>query len=150
MHKSQLQTVPIMSAQNGTEKFDFLRKRALELGAADAKIFPANHVVVEDRVVLKCKIGCNNYGKTLACPPYTPKFSGADIYSSLRMPSGVASLVTLEPEGAAIAAAKIFAVEDKELEQRVRDYQAEKKKGIETADEIAPRVSIVYPCKQHG
>jgi predicted metal-binding protein len=29
-------------------------------------------VVVEDRVVLKCKVGCNHYGKTLACPPYTP------------------------------------------------------------------------------
>jgi predicted metal-binding protein len=23
-------------------------------------------------VVLKCKVGCNHYGKTLACPPYTP------------------------------------------------------------------------------
>jgi predicted metal-binding protein len=52
--------------------FEFLRKRALELGASDAKIIPTNSVVVEDRVVLKCKVGCNNYGKTLACPPYTP------------------------------------------------------------------------------
>jgi predicted metal-binding protein len=52
--------------------FDFLRTMALELGASDAKIIPANKVVIEDRVVLKCKVGCNNYGKTLACPPYTP------------------------------------------------------------------------------
>ena len=44
----------------------------MENGAADAKIIPTNKVVVEDRVVLKCKVGCNNYGKTLACPPYTP------------------------------------------------------------------------------
>lgn len=57
---------------NSEIDFDFLRKRALELGAKDAKIIPASKVVVEDRVVLKCKVGCNNYGKTLACPPYTP------------------------------------------------------------------------------
>jgi len=53
-------------------KFEFLRKLALEAGAADARIIPADKVVVEDRVVLKCKVGCPHYGKTLACPPYTP------------------------------------------------------------------------------
>jgi predicted metal-binding protein len=61
-----------MLSQTGLEKFDFLRKLALELGAADAKLIPAGKVVVEDRVVLKCKVGCANYGKTLTCPPYTP------------------------------------------------------------------------------
>jgi predicted metal-binding protein len=61
-----------MLSQSGLEKFDFLRKLALDLGAADAKVIPADKVVVEDRVVLKCKVGCTNYGKTLACPPYTP------------------------------------------------------------------------------
>ena len=59
-------------SQNGVEKFQFLVKLALENGASDAKIIPANKVIIEDRVVLKCKVGCNNYGKTLACPPYTP------------------------------------------------------------------------------
>lgn len=61
-----------MPNQSDAEKFQFLVKIALEKGAADAKIIPANKVVVEDRVVLKCKVGCNHYGKTLACPPYTP------------------------------------------------------------------------------
>ncbi len=61
-----------MPSQTGAEKFQFLVKLALENGAADAKIIPANKVVVEDRVVLKCKVGCTHYGKTLACPPYTP------------------------------------------------------------------------------
>ncbi len=61
-----------MSTKAEVEKFDFLRKLALELGAVDAKVIPASKIVVEDRVVLKCKVGCNNYGKTLACPPYTP------------------------------------------------------------------------------
>jgi predicted metal-binding protein len=61
-----------MSAPNQIDEFEFLRKRVLELGASDAKLIPANKIVVEDRVVLKCKVGCNNYGKTLACPPYAP------------------------------------------------------------------------------
>ncbi len=61
-----------MLSENDTEKFSFLVKLALEKGATEAKIIPANRVVIEDRVVLKCKVGCNHYGKTLACPPYTP------------------------------------------------------------------------------
>ena len=59
-------------SQNDAEKYQFLIKLALEAGATDAKIIPTSKVVVEDRVVLKCKVGCNHYGKTLACPPYTP------------------------------------------------------------------------------
>lgn len=58
--------------QNDSKKFDFLKTLALELGAVDAKIIPACQVVIEDRVVLKCRVGCTNYGKTLVCPPYTP------------------------------------------------------------------------------
>jgi predicted metal-binding protein len=61
-----------MLSQTGLDKFDFLRKLALDLGATDAKVIPADKIAVEDRVVLKCKVGCTNYGKTLACPPYTP------------------------------------------------------------------------------
>jgi predicted metal-binding protein len=61
-----------MLSQIGLEKFDFLRKMAIKMGAVDAKVITADKVIVEDRIVLKCKVGCVNYGKTLACPPYTP------------------------------------------------------------------------------
>ncbi len=61
-----------MLSQIGLEKFEFLRKMALEMGAVDAKIITTDKVVVEDRIVLKCKVGCTQYSKTLACPPYTP------------------------------------------------------------------------------
>jgi 5-(carboxyamino)imidazole ribonucleotide mutase len=71
----------------------------------------------------------------IACPPYSEKFGGADVYSSLRVPSGVGSLVTIEPEGAAVAAAKIFAFEDLALEKKVLAYQNAKKKDILKADE---------------
>ena len=56
------------------------------------------------------------------------------------MPSGIGSLVTIEPEGAAIAAAKILAVEDKELEKRVKVYQLGKKKEIEKANETVKKL----------
>jgi len=42
------------------------------------------------------------------CPPYNDKYAGLDILSSLRMPGGVAPLTVLEPEQAAVAAAKIL------------------------------------------
>ncbi len=43
------------------------------------------------------------------CPPYSEKYAGADIYSSLRLPSGSGAVTVIEPEAAAIAVAKIFA-----------------------------------------
>jgi len=61
-------------SDNTEGKFQFLVKLALESGALDAKIIPAGRVVIEDRVVLKCK-SCNYHGKTLACPPHTPSAS---------------------------------------------------------------------------
>ncbi|MDR2929068.1 MAG: AIR carboxylase family protein [Cytophagaceae bacterium] len=59
----------------------------------------------------------------IACPPYADKFAGADVYSSLRMPSGVSPMVVLEPDNAALAAAKIFAVSDENVHQRVVELQ---------------------------
>jgi predicted metal-binding protein len=43
-----------MKSEADKNKFDFLKDLALELGATEAKIIPANEVVVENRVVLKC------------------------------------------------------------------------------------------------
>jgi len=53
-------------------KFDFLKTLALKLGAKDARVISAEDVIVENRVVLKCKFGCDDYGKRLTCPPFTP------------------------------------------------------------------------------
>ena len=62
----------LMLSQIGLEKFEFLRKMALKMGAVDAKLITADKVVVEDRIGLKCKVSCINYGRTLMCPPYAP------------------------------------------------------------------------------
>jgi len=71
----------------------------------------------------------------IACPPYSEKFGGADIYSSLRVPSGIGCVITIEPEGAAIAAAKILALEDPQILANIRNYQEVKRKDLEKADE---------------
>jgi 5-(carboxyamino)imidazole ribonucleotide mutase len=84
---------------------------------------------------LSAFVDANTPKPVIACPPYSDKFGGADIYSSLRVPSGIGSLVTVEPEGAAIAAAKILAIEDKELEKRVKGFQLGKKQEIEKAND---------------
>lgn len=83
---------------------------------------------------LSAFVDANTTKPVIACPPYSEKFGGADIYSSLRVPSGVGSVVTIEPEGAAIAAAKIFAMEDRELVERVKNYQLAKKREVEKGD----------------
>ncbi len=90
---------------------------------------------------LSAFVDANTTKPVIACPPYSEKYSGADIYSSLRVPSGVASVVTIEPEGAALAAAKMLAIQDEELEKRISDYQQSKKRDIEKADESTRKMS---------
>ncbi|MCD6231139.1 AIR carboxylase family protein [Candidatus Aerophobetes bacterium] len=79
-------------------------------------------------------VDANVVKPVIACPPYSDKFAGADIFSSLRMPSGVCPMVVLDPEQAAIASAKILAIKNKEIEQKIREYQEKKRREIEEAD----------------
>lgn len=55
-----------------TKEFESLLKEATRLGAAEAKIISSNKVVVEERVLLKCKSGCHMYGHKFVCPPFAP------------------------------------------------------------------------------
>ena len=75
-------------------------------------------------------IDANTVKPVIACPPYSDKFAGMDILSSLRMPSGVAPLVVLEPENAAIAAVKILALKDENLKKKIKDYQNMKREEV--------------------
>lgn len=38
----------------------------------DLRLIPTEIIVVSDWVRLKCRYGCDNYGKRLGCPPFTP------------------------------------------------------------------------------
>lgn len=80
-------------------------------------------------------VDANTTKPVIACPPYSEKFSGADLFSSIRMPSGVCPLLILEPEEAGLAAVKILAVKDRGLEDKIKKYQEEKQKELEKADE---------------
>ena len=59
----------------------------------------------------------------IACPPVSDAFGGADIFSSLRMPSGIAAAVVLDPTNAALLAAKIFGVTNVEVREQVKASQ---------------------------
>jgi 5-(carboxyamino)imidazole ribonucleotide mutase len=74
------------------------------------------------------------YCPVIACPPYSDKFGGADLYSSIRMPSGVAPLTVISPENAALAAAKIIGLSNPSVQQRIREFQDKKRDELEKAD----------------
>jgi 5-(carboxyamino)imidazole ribonucleotide mutase/phosphoribosylaminoimidazole-succinocarboxamide synthase len=59
----------------------------------------------------------------IACPPHSEAFSGADVVSSLRMPSGIAPAVVLEPANAALLAAKILGLQDEGIHRAVVAFQ---------------------------
>src|SRR5256885_199787 len=72
---------------------------------------------------LPAVVDANTRYPVIACPPYSDRFGGMDILSSLRLPSGIASPTILEPEGAALLAAKMLALTDEQLRQRVEQYK---------------------------
>jgi 5-(carboxyamino)imidazole ribonucleotide mutase len=74
---------------------------------------------------LSAVVDCNTRYAVIACPPYSEKFGGMDIYSSLRMPGGVTPLVVLEPENAALAAVKILSYGDSALRNKISEHQRE-------------------------
>ena len=71
----------------------------------------------------------------IACPPYSDKFGGADLFSSIRMPSGVAPLTILSPENAALAAAKILGLSNPDIRVKIVEFQERKRNELEEADQ---------------
>ena len=59
----------------------------------------------------------------IACPPPSEAFGGADLFSSLRMPSGIAPAVVLDPANAALLAAKIIGLTDLPTRAAVAAFQ---------------------------
>ena len=68
-------------------------------------------------------VDANVRNPVIACPPYGDRFGGMDLLSSVRMPGGVAPLLVLDPDGAALAAAKILAIGDPALGERIATQQ---------------------------
>jgi 5-(carboxyamino)imidazole ribonucleotide mutase len=79
-------------------------------------------------------VDANTRFPVIAAPILREGAETLDIFSSLRMPIGVAPLVILEAENAALAAAKILALKDESLAERVRAYQSMKRDEVVEAD----------------
>jgi 5-(carboxyamino)imidazole ribonucleotide mutase len=67
----------------------------------------------------------------ISCPPLSMP---EDVWSSLRMPSDVAPMVVLEPANAAIAAAKILALADPAIGERLAAHRAVEYSKVTAAD----------------
>jgi 5-(carboxyamino)imidazole ribonucleotide mutase len=105
------------------------------LGEYEKSGRPLVYITVAGRSnALSGVVDANVTAPVIACPPYSDRFGGMDILSSLRMPSGLGALVVLEPEAAAIAAAKILSLADPSLTGRVKEYQEKSRWKIEEDD----------------
>jgi 5-(carboxyamino)imidazole ribonucleotide mutase len=71
----------------------------------------------------------------IACPPISDMFGGADIFSSVRMPSGIAPALVIEPANAALLAAKILGLADPDVRAAVMKSQVQAAKKIKQDDQ---------------
>lgn len=53
--------------------FEELRKKAVKLGAKDSKVIDVKTVKTAAWVRYKCEFGCDGFGESFTCPPYSPK-----------------------------------------------------------------------------
>jgi predicted metal-binding protein len=68
MVRKIVENVPEGLLKQDMEKY---RQRAIELGAADAKVITSDMVIIDDRVRIKCIYPkCKWYGTNRNCPPY--------------------------------------------------------------------------------
>ena len=86
-------------------------------------------------------VDSNTSFPVIACPPYSNKFGGSDIFFFLLMPSGVGPLVVLDPKNAALSALKILSLGDSDLSKKVIEYQKEFEEKVEESDqEISEKI----------
>jgi predicted metal-binding protein len=63
--------IPDGDLQTHLERY---RQEALKLGATDAKVLPASHVRIDERVPMKCRVPlCFGYNTSANCPPHAMK-----------------------------------------------------------------------------
>ena len=111
-------------------------RRLLEILQEYEQAGPLVYITIAGRSnALSAVVDANTRYPVIACPPYSDRFSGMDILSSLRLPSGIASPTILEPEGAALLAAKILALSDTQLAHRLNDYKQRLTAELAQADE---------------
>lgn len=85
---------------------------------------------------LSAVVDANVTGPVIACPPISSQFGGADVFSSLRLPSGIACSVVLSPKSAALCAVKMFGLDDPELRSEIEQLHVHAQQRIETDDRL--------------
>lgn len=111
-------------------------RRLLQMLQEYEQTGPLVYITIAGRSnALSAVVDANTRYPVIANPPYSDRFGGMDILSSLRLPSGIASPTILEPEGAALLAAKMLALSDPQLMQRLSNYKQHVTTELEQADE---------------
>ena len=52
------------------DKYQALIDKSIELGASAAKMIDTEKIVFDPRSYLKCRFGCNRWGRFWTCPPH--------------------------------------------------------------------------------
>src|SRR3984893_18658520 len=111
-------------------------RRLMEMLQSYEKAGPLVYITIAGGSnALSAVVDANTRYPVIACPPYSERFGGMDVLSSLRLPSGIASPTILEPDGAALLAAKMLALFDTQLMQRLLTYKERFAAELDKADE---------------
>jgi len=110
-------------------------EKVLQILEEDKKELNLVYITVAGRSnALSGFVDANTHRPVIACPPYSDKFAGADIFSSLRMPSGSGLTTLLDPKAAATAAAKILALSDAAVAEKIKTQRKKLKEKVEQQD----------------
>lgn len=75
----------------------------------------------------------------VSCPPYSDRFGGADVFSSLRMPSGVAPALVLDPDNAAFFCAKVLGLQATKVRLKIAAVQMHHREKLRRDDDELSR-----------
>ena len=100
-------------------------RRLLDIIAEyDAQAIPTVYIAAAGRSnALSGLVDAATAAPVLTCPPPSEQWGAYDIWSSLRMPSGVAPALVLDPGNTALCAAKILALSDPGFKERIQRFQ---------------------------
>lgn len=76
----------------------------------------------------------NSTWPVINAPPLTPEWAAEDVWSSLRLPSGIGCGTVITPDGAAVAAAQMLALSDHVVWSNLRAKQLNTWVGLKKAD----------------
>lgn len=108
------------------------------IAAYEACPRPKLYIAVAGRSnALSGMLDCAVTAPVISCPPYSDTFAGADLFSSIRMPSGVAPALVLEPAAAALLAAKTLGVYDVSVRANVAALQKANRDRLYVDDAVS-------------